>query len=416
MLLEHASPTASMLASDDTPVTSDTPPTLPPDAFDGVVERPAPPTDDLLALSAELGEPAADPDSTTPEEDFEAILLRRKRRRRAALGVIGLVALYGVVTYFFVPIVFDRTLGPLLGIKAAIHPAAIPLFEAGRVAMLADTDAAYAQAAIAFDEALRADRKYPAALSLAGLAHVFRGSDIQARGRVILDEGAQAIAKLAALDASPTSRRGPQAAAQERELRSKAEQANSESAKLFEAGGKEVTAGQLQLRQALKDFGTDPFVTAAAGIYYGTDPDGRNKANELLRFSIETRLGVGKKLDPKAPPDMWTAFLGASIRADDERELSAAVELYEAALRVEPRFTRARYDLALVQQKLGNRDQSRALAEQILRDVPGHEKATALLATLRQGATPPAEIAPPDSKPPPASARKAGKRRGRGGR
>ncbi|MEK7705768.1 MAG: zinc-ribbon domain-containing protein [Myxococcota bacterium] len=413
-----AEPSTAATPLGEIPTSQNVPTFAPPvdDEMRGEDGRPSTHTEDLLALSAELGEPAALPAGVSPEDDFEAIVQHRRRRWRVVLGVLAIVPLYGVVTYFLAPVTFDHTIGPVIGVKATIAPAAVPHFETGRNAMLADTEAAYVSAGAALDEALRIDRRYPAALALAGLTHLFRGSDIQARGRVFLDESAAALSKVSALEASP-GRRTPQAAAQERELRAKADEANGNSAKLFEAGGMEVTAGQQLLRQALKDYGSNPMVATAAGIYYATDPDGRDRAKELLRFAIETRLGVSKKLDPKDPPDVWTAFLGAALHAMDPRELEEAAALYEAAVRLEPRFDRARYELALVRQKIGRVDESRRLAEEILANNPAHEKAKALLALLRADGEKKAVTPPPaGGKPAAAPPRRAPRRRGRGGR
>ena len=59
---------------------------------------------------------------------------------------------------------------------------------------------------------------------------------------------------------------------------------------------------------------------------------------------------------------------------------------FQAALQLEPTFQRARYGLALAQQKLEERDAAMATLKMLLAQVPQHARAQALLERLEEEA------------------------------
>jgi predicted Zn finger-like uncharacterized protein len=334
---------------------------------------------DMVRLANELGDPEDGTGSTT-EEDFERILNRRRMRMRVIGIVLGVVVGYTLLTYLAIPRLFDVTLGKLVGIKLTVNPAAVSLMEKGYAEMLADTDEAYGGALKSLDQALAIDQDFPDAIALAALCHIFRGNDIQARGKEIYDAGSRATAEIKAYAELPAGSRPPDAAARVEELRAQAGRAARESTQLFEAGGNEVTTALALLRPAIAKFKSSAIISAATGIYYMTDIDLQARATEMLRMAVELRSGSNTTLDLKNPPDAWTPLLqglvkGANRGGDDEARAA-----FEAALKKEPKLLRAKFALAQLYDKQGKRDDARKLATEILGQAPGHAKAKALLA------------------------------------
>lgn len=334
---------------------------------------------DMMAMAADLGTADPHPDGVLAEDDFESIIARRRKVRLMALGSVGALGAVALVLYLLLPTVFDATIGPLIGVKAGIHPDAVPHVNKAIELMLDDTDEAYQAAIGEFDKALAIDALYPDAIALRGMAHVFRGADIQEQGRLIYDEGAKALAEIKALSDLPKHKRPPNAAAREKELRETAKNSNEASGKKFEEGGKLLTTGLTVLKAALKEYREEPIIAEAAGVYYATDSDGIAKASQLLQFSLRLRLGPDATLDLNSPPDQWLPYLQGRVQVASNAE-DQAPGSFEAALRHEERFQRARFRLAQLHLQRGKQEEGRKLAKHILSAVPSHSKAKALLA------------------------------------
>ncbi|MBI3178812.1 MAG: zinc-ribbon domain-containing protein [Deltaproteobacteria bacterium] len=332
---------------------------------------------DVLALSAELGEPMPAPEGTTPEEDFERILRRKKTRRAAVLTALGIVAGYALGTYYAAPRLFDLSIGRFIGMRRTVNPAAVPHTEKGRAVMFADTDAAYRQAIEHFNAALVVDAAHVEAQALAGLAHALRGHDLQARGRAIHAAGAAALSEIKTIEDAPPAQRPRDAVARSDALRAQAAASRDESSKLYEAGGKELNAGFDLLRAALEKHPDDPRVAEVAAIYYALDTDNLRRAQELLRHALLQR-GL-TELDLSAPPTAWLAYVQGLVQAA-EKHPEAARDAFAAAVKSEPRFQRARYDLLQTLDALGQRAEAQRLAQQIVAEVADHDKARAYLA------------------------------------
>ena len=368
---------------------------------------------DMMRLANELGEPSAVPGGST-EDDFERIMGRRKKRLTVVGALLGAVVGYCVLTYVAIPRLFDMTVGRLVGIKLTVNPDAVPLMEKGRADMLLDTDAGYTNALKDLEASLTIDADYPDAIALAALCHIFRGGDIQAQGREIFDAGARASAEIKAYDEVPLTKRPADAAKHIEELRAQAAHSATESAKLFEAGGNEVSAALTLLRPAINKFKSSPVISAAAGIYYTTDVDSLARAQEMLRMAIELRTGANTTLDLANPPDVWTPLLqglvkGASRGGDDDARAA-----FTAALKKEPKLARAKFELLKVFDRQAKRDDAKKLATEILADSPTHAKARAYLA--RKVEPPPTSSPPKDDKAPtdvPAKGKKAKTKRKR---
>ncbi|OGQ78844.1 MAG: hypothetical protein A2289_11580 [Deltaproteobacteria bacterium RIFOXYA12_FULL_58_15] len=350
---------------------------------------------EMVNLSAELGEPEATPDGVSLEDDFERILQKKRTRRKVLLGIFVTIVAFVGVTYAFVPRVFDLTVGRLIGVKITVSPEAVPYADAGRLRMLDDTDAAYAEAIEQFKMALEKDELYPDAIALYGIAHVLRGSDIQNQGRAIRAVGEKAIAEIQAIEALPTDKRGADAKARLVELRAQAKQSSTDSAKLFESGGKITREGFAKLRVGFEAFPNNPFVAEASGIYYTTDSDMISRAAQYLQHSSTLRYGSEDGLNLDEPPNSWAPFLQARVRANEKKQEEAARAAYESALKAEPRFCRAKYELALLLKERGDKTGATRLAKEILAGVPKHDKAKHLIEQMYEGAAPaPAAVTP----------------------
>jgi tetratricopeptide (TPR) repeat protein len=368
---------------------------------------------EMMALAADLGEPAPSATGASLEEDFEQIMARKRKRRLILLVVLAVAAAYVAVTYVAVPRLFDLTAGKLVGIKLTVHPDAKPHVAKGVEIMYADTAAAYAEAIVQFEAALAVDPEYPRAVALAALAHVFRGSDVQERGREVYGEGSAAVAESKALEDLPRSRRTREVEKRITALHETAREKSDESSRLFEAGGEEVSAGYAMLQRGLEKYRDVPVVVEAAGIYYTTDRDAVRRAEECLRYAVETRYGPDQKLNLRDPPDVWAPFLQGLVHAQgrDKDGPNRAREAFEAVLETEPRFQRARYELIRVFDRTGAKAEARALAKEILAAVPEHEKAKRYLARSVEPSGLATAVPPAPAPPKPAKGKKRKKRR-----
>lgn len=355
---------------------------------------------DMLALDDELGEPDAAPDGSSMEDDFEKIMRRKRKRLMTVGGVLVAIPLLLLFLFFVLPGVWDATIGPLVGVKARVNPQAIPLMEEGLKAMLNDTDKSYDEAIKKFEAALAVDQLYPEALAFVGLAYLFKGKDVHARGLAIREEALKVVAEITALNAE--KKRPRDADKTGAELRQKAMKLKAEASKLNEEGSDQFAKGWAYMTVGLQHFQSkSPLVVGASGIFLlGRDKDRINDAEERLLFSLDL-YKAGTKIDLKSPPDPWLPYLGAMIRLatrnpNDDAEV---IDFYQAALKKEPRFQRARYDLASALETAGKNAEAIKVAEQIIGEVPKHKKAKDLIAHLKQnGAAPQAEEPVADKK------------------
>jgi tetratricopeptide (TPR) repeat protein len=296
-------------------------------------------------------------------------------------GVVAGVAVMLPLLYLVLPGVWDATVGPLVGIKARIHPDAIPLMEQGQARMLDDTDAGYAEGLQKLDAALAKDPLYPEAVAFAGLSHVFWGRDIQDRGRAVRAEGEALVAELKSLTSSKAAKAAPERID---ELRAKAKKADQEAAKLFETGGDHLQQAGALFETARHRFSNNPTVVAAGGIYMlAMDLERASAAKDWYEAALSLR-GL-KALDAKAPPDPWLPFLQAMLKQSTRTPEGNAdsVEFWEAAARKEPRLQRARYEQGLALERAGKKDQAIAVLRQVLAAVPNHAKAKAALERIQ---------------------------------
>lgn len=357
----------------------------------GIDEHPDEESADMIALSTELGDPAPAPRGTSPLGDFEKIMARRRRFTRVVFGSLGLLLAYVLVTYFFVPRVFDLTLGRVLGIKLAVVSEAVPHVERAGAGLLSDTEAGYAEALAELDQALKIDARYPDAVALAAMVHTFRGLDLQRQGREMYDLGSRATAQIKAFEELPADKRAAQTQAIEA-LHKTAAQMATESGRLFEAAGVETSAALELLRPALKEAPNHPLLHVAAGVFYTGDADGLGRAQELLRRAVELKLGTKAQLNLKDPPDGWFVFLQGAIRAASRGGEDDAQAAFAAAVAKEPKLMRARWELVRLALVQGKREEARRQAAELVALAPQHLRAKAVLATI------PAVVTPVDAK------------------
>jgi len=331
---------------------------------------------DLMALGASLGDP--DSAAADPANDFEAMRRKRRLRLQVGLGAAGLLLLACVGSYFLAPRFFDATLGRLVGIKRTVDPAAVALMDQARAPLLDDTDSGYAQALTALSGALQIDPGYPEAVAYAALAYTLRGSDEQRR-------------------ASELAVRGSPAAS---ELLGKAES--------------DLAAARDLLEPARQRFGGSAVLAAAAGILESVDPSRAAEASAALRQALDLAIAPGAALDLAKPPELWVTYLQARLWLASAAERAQGQKALVAALALQPRFARARFDLAIELARSGSRDEAQTTLRELLAAVPLHAGAKQLLVTLEAASAPSAAVTSPvPSKPvPPAKATK-NKRKGK---
>lgn len=345
-------------------------------------DLPEEPLPDMLSLSMQLGEPAASPDGVSAEDDFEEIVVRRNRRYQyVGIGVAIVVGL-NLFAYIALPQVFDATVGPLIGIKAAINPDAIPLVEKANVAIFLDTSSGYEEALSVLENAIELDGQYPEAIAYKGLAHVFKGTDLQAKGRIVTNDGIAAAEALKLLQKTPSRKRPKGYTKRVKMLRTRIVESNKSAKPYFEQGGQEIARGLELLKGAAKQYPDSPMVVLGYGIYKATDSDSASSAKSYLKHVLAQLQGGDDKLHLDQIKNPWTAYLQGRILLHDPFNLKQAPAAFRAALKVKPTLNRARYDLALALEKLGQLDESIAVAKELLTMTSNHEKAKDLVERL----------------------------------
>jgi predicted Zn finger-like uncharacterized protein len=361
---------------------------------------------DLMVLAGELGEPAEAPDGASVEDDFQSIMRRKRKRLMVAGGVIAAIPTLVILLYFVLPGVFDQTVGPIVGIKARIHPDAIPLYDAGVTLMLQDTSTGYTKAIAKFEAALVVDSRYPDALAMAGLAYTFRGQDIRNRGASIRGDAEKIITEIKQIQ--EVKKRPKDAEAQVNKLRTEVAALGKKAGGLYEEGGKDFAKAGEFIKRGLAEFSTSPLMVEASGIYLIVqDAERAGDARKRMEIGLEMR-GAGPKIDLANPPDFWLPYLQANLDASHPKTLPKAIPYFEAAVKKEPRFQRGRFDLARTLDAAGKPDEAKKVVQKIIGAVPAHEKAKELLGHLTAPATP-----SPDPGPAPARPGKAKKRKKR---
>jgi hypothetical protein len=204
---------------------------------------------------------------------------------------------------------------------------------------------------------------------------------MQARGRAIRERGEKAIAELQAIEELADRQRSRDAGKRIEKLRETASKSSADSSRLFEEGGRIIREGLTLLKAGLKRYQDVPIVAEASGIYYTTDSDNMPRAARLLHHSLHLRFGPNAELNLADPPNCWLPFLQGLVRANEKKNGQSA-KAFEAALKAEPRFQRARYELAVLLEREGKTDDAERVARQILDEVSDHAKARSLLSAF----------------------------------
>ncbi|MEZ4272127.1 MAG: zinc-ribbon domain-containing protein [Myxococcota bacterium] len=353
---------------------------------------------DFLALDDQLGEPDLAPAGSSMEEDFGA-LMRRRRRRQVLLGamLIGLLGA-GACTYFAFPGVWDTTVGPVLGIKARINPDAIPHVEQGLEKIWDDTEESYEAALEQFEAALALDALYPDAIVYTALVRIFRGSALRERGQQLRQQGDALLGELQSL---LDAKKGKKA---QEQLRKKIATINQDAAALYEHGGDDLKAAELLIRDGLKNFPDFPPMVVASGIYLISDPD---RAAQAMKHLVTSQILVteNKSFSADKLADPWSAYLYGKIQAAQRNDLATITGAFEIALKLEPRFQRARYELAKVYLNAGDTPAAIKLSRALLKAVPSHVGAQKLIAST-QIAKDGTHTAAPETEPQPTANRR----------
>jgi len=337
---------------------------------------------DMLNISMQLGEPAALPEGVSAEIDFERIIIRRKKRVQGAVAFIGVLLGLNITCYFALPQVFDATVGPILGIKAAINPEAIPFVDKAKLTILPDTASAYDNALKSLQKAMELDSQYPEAIAYMGLTHVLKGTDLQTEGRSIINAGAIAADEIHRMQKLSVRKRPKNYTKKVAELRRKAADSNTSSKPFLEKGGQEIAKGRQLLKGGAEAYPGSVMMVLGYGIYKATDSDSASSATTYLKHVLAQLQGGNEELDLKNVPNPWAAYLQGRICLQDPYKVKDAPAAFEAALALMPNMQRARYDLALAYEKLERLDDAIKTAKEILAKESTHQKAIGLLAEL----------------------------------
>lgn len=338
---------------------------------------------DVMAINAELGEPIeAGPSHLTPEEEAEGISERRSQRWLAVAGALAGVAAVCGLLYLVAPRAFDMTLGRLMGIKRTVDPAAAPFVDKGLAAMLEDTDEAYANATKEFGQALKVDARNPRALALGAVAQVWRGTDLQGLGTELVQTATSEQASVRGLQEVPAAQRTPVLSSKLAELSRQAQQHREAGTDMLETGGRYISDGMEWLLRARRQFPKNELLAEAEALCNAADPDGLPQADKALARSFELRYGAKAAPPAGGPPDAWTPFVQGTLRATDKGATQQVEEFWLSAIKEEPKFQRARWLLARLYVRSGQREAAKHVLDDILTAIPTHAKAKFLLAAL----------------------------------
>ncbi len=367
------------------------------DILDGDPEMPssgviAPPPSLSPAMVGHTPVPAADlpftpsdepPAAPSDDDDDEAPEPGRRSSRVPwiVLGAVSVPAIAVVAVFFAAPAVFDASVGKLIGIYAGMPPEAQALLADGRARLFEDTEPAFKDALEKLEKARSLAPEAPEAAGLVSLARVLRAQDALARGRV-MHERSQVL--LGQLKGTPPKDR-------EEQIRKDAQAFETQSAELLLRGGQDGAAALGELKPVLDRHPGAASLNLAAALHYTSDDKAKQQAAEHFQRSLDTLLGPGKTLDPAQPPDLWALYLQARLWRDD---LTKAESALAAALKLEPRFQRARLELAELHAKQSRKDEAKRLLGELLATAPEHPRAKELLAAL----DPPPVI---EAEPPP---------------
>jgi predicted Zn finger-like uncharacterized protein len=354
---------------------------------------------EVMALDDELGEPAEA--AGRLEDDFTALTMRRRKRNRVLAGVAVALPVIAFATLHLAPGVWDATLGPVLGIKARVHPDAIPLKDAAWTLMLSDTDEGYRQALAKLSAALEIDAQYPEAIALLALAHAFMGQDMQRRGAEVTRQFNEATATLRVLNELPADKRPADWSERVASLHASSQQLKEGAETLYQQGGDEFRSANSAIGQALQQGEPSPELLTASGlVMMAQDSEKRPQAERQLDASLKLR---GRpEVDPRDPPDALSSLLkGEMERALPEKGGQGALPYYEGAVQKEPGFTRARFAIVEAYTLMGDTDRARRAAEDLLKTAPGHEKSKDYLAMIAPPPlpTPPPAVVESETKP-----------------
>jgi predicted Zn finger-like uncharacterized protein len=355
--------------------TTDNEPFPEPDPTLALYGEPANQVDDLLQFGDSLGDMGSTMNDLPISEDFELMLERKKKRTIKVVGVLVGVPLFVALMYGLAPGIFDATIGPLIGVKARIHPDAIPYVEQGYQRLREDTTEAYDDAITKFEKALELDRDYPAALALVSLAYMFRGADLQAEGSAIRAKAEGMIGEITGLQKKNGRSRARGARIQK--LRNQVKEMSGEASGIYEEGAKKFEKAHAYTTEAINKFKMAPLVVATSGmIMFERDPD--KKDVTLKRLKIGRRY-LSKTKDNAA---MNTALIGmfdARVLQRTKTDSDKAIKGLRKVLINTPDLQRARYMLACLLRDSGKKEEAQAMAKEILTDVSSHKGAQALL-------------------------------------
>lgn len=341
--------------------------------------------DDMMALSAQLGEPARGGFDTSPVDDTEL----EARRRSSLIKVVSIVcisaAAYVGLTFTLVPQLFDKTIGQFIGIDAGVDPAAVPYCQKGQDLMLGDTPKALKNAMGQFAEAKSVDGNYGDALAFEAITNVFMGADFKNEGTHILDLKNAAELELARLDTLSSKERPKDYVALKQALLAQAT-ASQKAQEWVEKGGRALMKARRAIESGLENHATNPNFKLATALHRAQDSDTLTRAEQYLRMYLE---GLGLSQDDLAEPsNHWMAYTHGLILMANETTLQDAPAAFSAAVTLEPRFQRARLRLAQSYHKLGRLDEAVKTLEQVVKAQPKHVQATRLLASWKPPVAP----------------------------
>ena len=340
--------------------------------------------DDMMALSAQLGEPTRHGFDTSPVDDTELEARRRSSLIRLVSLVCFSVVAYVALTYTLVPQLFDKTIGQFIGIDAGVDPAAVPYCQKGQDLMLGDTSKALKNAMGQFAQAKDIDENYGDALAFEAITNVFMGSDFKSEGTHILDLKNAAEVELARLDTLSSKERPKDYVALKQGLLAQAT-ASQTAQEWVEKGGRALMKARRAIESGLENHATNPNFKLATTLHRVQDSDTLTRAEQYLRMYLEG-LGLSQE-DLAKPSNHWMAYAHGMVLMANETTQQDAPAAFTAAITLEPRFQRARLKLAQAYHRLGKTDDAVKVLEQLVQAQPKHIQATRLLASWKTPTT-----------------------------
>ncbi|MEO1170797.1 MAG: tetratricopeptide repeat protein [Myxococcota bacterium] len=159
---------------------------------------------------------------------------------------------------------------------------------------------------------------------------------------------------------------------------------SAESTALFQTGQRNISDGFESLRLALQTDATHPVVLEVASLYYSISKDNLSESKDLAHEGLVHRGLDPETFDWKQPPSPWSGIAMSEVQAGLESDEQTATAILRSLVQEDPRFHRARFELAQMYMTLERAEMARAEVDAVLALESDHERAAVWIEHLNR--------------------------------